>query len=1544
MKRMKKILAYVLTFAMVLGLVNGPSYAKAATYTDVTLTSTDGWGTSYDGNNSHWVLYLKTSGYSSADWSYKYKGFTIEYNGVIGTTNQVSSADGNRLYCTIPASLVPATDGAVFTIKAGQYAPDDAGTTTGINITTDFQIVVSEGRLVHTTIIDPGSAETFNNTASSFYFSLKDKSGNAVSTGLESWTNFISPSWCDGTRVDTGNWSTNYSGVFIDGSPMDYWGAHFKNTGNGEFYIDGLSAENGTKITIKGHFVSSTQADWVVQGNYYLQEISFTYDGTNWNYSSPMEYDGVTLTSTEGWDTAVSGDNWVLYLNTSSYASTDWSYKYKGFTIDVNGVTATTSQVSSAENNRLYCTIPTSVVSANNGTTFTIKAGDYAPDADSTIDGLRILNDFDVVVNEGRLMHTTVLKPTTVEAFNSSANSFYFALKDANGNGLATGCESWTNFLSPAWCDGTRVAKESWSDIYTGVWVDGTPLAYWDAHFKNVDVGTFYIDGLSATNGTTIVVRGVYDSATQADWASVGNFFLPELRFVYDGSAWNYVDGPIYTEHTGTPEFSMTGNGNAGFYFTAGETAFPYDTGWGYSSVAEDTDESGVLLNGEKTAVFLKKVNEDLWYVCMSDAGVAPETDDIITVKGAFIYENHRITFTESKFTWDGTAYKAYVEAKEYNGTPVLLEIGEYGTAAGFYFSSEDGAPYDTGWNLTSTAMDGDENGVFLNGTKTAINLKKTDSNIWYVCIGDAGVTLNKNDVLTVKGSFKIGDTNDTVVFTEKDFVFNGKRFSDGQYTATDFTVTGLAYSDIVYDTANNRWNMYFTLSTNIPGDVDATYYPYMSYEIDGTEYTTHWFKSSSAHTVDGEAIYNLYFPIEALPQTLGQEYVITIKAGTQQGRVSGTNVARTDGINLTADYQFVVGGDYEASAPAIDYTMVNGGNASGIYLSSGDAFPTIGWDYSLTKSGENSGIYVNDTATDVYIKKYADNKYYVCLSDFGITAGEGTIVILKGSFTTAGLNMVTFKTAKYIYTGGQWKVYTPTTVTETLTKYGDATRDAQTAAETVDDMINSQDLVRIKRYLANDVDYISVINADLNSSGNIDEYDARLERWLLVNGWDYFVNGSNIQGVPSYEDDKEMRLAAYVSPTLAEGFEDYAAAGFTTLLGEGENRAKYGYEGFDEYMKAAEEAGLDVLVQTDNAQLMGEGSLTYDAVTLQNDFEYLKNTYGDTFRGYFLGDEPQISQLESYTKVMTTLNSLNKEVGKDMFIAHHPIYTEESYIWDDTSLSLPEKYMKYTETFGGLFGEFMYDFYPFRHSYSFELFGNEIGAEDYMRDDWFNNLTLAATASKGKVPTGITVQSYAENLNKKDHYRDVTEADVSFQVYSALAYGMKSISYFTYGEHWDPSVGTTNCMIFDGQKTAIYTAVKNVNTEIKKIDHMMLNFNWQGTIGIAQNDSDGMLSYVTSYNYTSPRISKYSSSNDAIIGCLKDVNGYDGFMLVNATDPSDNRSATIKVKFNDANRAKVFIDGVESDVELTETDEGYNYSTTLAPGQGIFVIPYIAE
>ena len=77
-------------------------------------------------------------------------------------------------------------------------------------------------------------------------------------------------------------------------------------------------------------------------------------------------------------------------------------------------------------------------------------------------------------------------------------------------------------------------------------------------------------------------------------------------------------------------------------------------------------------------------------------------------------------------------------------------------------------------------------------------------------------------------------------------------------------------------------------------------------------------------------------------------------------------------------------------------------------------------------------------------------------------------------------------------------------------------------------------------------------------------------------------------------------------------------------------------------------------------------------------------------------------------------------------------------------------------------------------------------------------------------------------------------------------------------------------------------------------------------------------------------------STDEAIVGCLKDENGYDGFMVVNATDPGKNISNTVTLEFKEAKSAICYINGEEQKVTL----KNGVYTAELSAGQGIFIIP----
>ena len=138
--------------------------------------------------------------------------------------------------------------------------------------------------------------------------------------------------------------------------------------------------------------------------------------------------------------------------------------------------------------------------------------------------------------------------------------------------------------------------------------------------------------------------------------------------------------------------------------------------------------------------------------------------------------------------------------------------------------------------------------------------------------------------------------------------------------------------------------------------------------------------------------------------------------------------------------------------------------------------------------------------------------------------------------------------------------------------------------------------------------------------------------------------------------------------------------------------------------------------------------------------------------------------------------------------------------------------------------------------------------------------------------------------------------------------------------------------------KTPAYYAVQQINNEIKKFDHVFLQYDWQGTMKVLANGKaqNSLMSGVR--DYVSPRISEASSTGDAIIGCMKDKEGYDGFWLVNMTDPATPQNNTVTVTFRKASKAICYVEGEEKTVDLKDG----SYSFELKSGSGVFVIPIV--
>lgn len=472
-------------------------------------------------------------------------------------------------------------------------------------------------------------------------------------------------------------------------------------------------------------------------------------------------------------------------------------------------------------------------------------------------------------------------------------------------------------------------------------------------------------------------------------------------------------------------------------------------------------------------------------------------------------------------------------------------------------------------------------------------------------------------------------------------------------------------------------------------------------------------------------------------------------------------------------------------------------------------------------------------------------------------------------------------------------------------------------------------------------------------------------------------------EGTPVYADDTQIDIGAYAGPRVSkyryyngvygahpddpkggwegwlteEAFQDYMDCGFTYVMPEydgmydvkinGTTReTAYSFEESDlyAYMEMAEKMKLPVVI---GANFLNTASSTADYRLTDDMKTYLKDMVKNLsqykmFKGFTLRDEPNVEYAPGFKAVYDYLKKLKPDLFE--FTSFLPIHTP-----DATRLSrnydgnLVKAYTEYMDAFSDAVGTFTYDSYP--------LIVDPVSGTTSIGETWFQNLELVAEhAKEHDYDAGITIQSCAYGPeggeNTAEHRRSIdTKADASYQVYTSLAYGMKNLVWFTYWQHW---MGSDNEVFYSamvnypekaGQKavkTDAYYAVQEINKEIQKFDHVFLKFDWEGTMALAKKDTELSLpmSYIS--DYRSPRIEKAESTEEAIIGCMKDEDGYDGYMIVNTTDPADNLKNSVTVTFKKAEKAIAYIKGEETTIDLKDG----TYTFELEAGEGVFVIP----
>lgn len=206
----------------------------------------------------------------------------------------------------------------------------------------------------------------------------------------------------------------------------------------------------------------------------------------------------------------------------------------------------------------------------------------------------------------------------------------------------------------------------------------------------------------------------------------------------------------------------------------------------------------------------------------------------------------------------------------------------------------------------------------------------------------------------------------------------------------------------------------------------------------------------------------------------------------------------------------------------------------------------------------------------------------------------------------------------------------------------------------------------------------------------------------------------------------------------------------------------------------------------------------------------------------------------------------------------------------------------------------------------------------------------------------GYKAEEYhAEKWMSMQGYQNIfNTGSVLYQYYTAMAYGYTHFATYTYGEpSWHLAQTLVNA---NGEKTDVYYYYKGAHEEIKTFENVYREFtdDWQGVLAYAGTQSTQP---EKPWRKNSRLLEKYhrianaTSTEDMLIGVMRDKNGYEGFMISNQVEPFYNFKNNVEITFNQADKAIVYQDGAEA--KIVPLTNG-KLSLTLKSGGGAFVIP----
>ncbi|MGN1053045.1 MAG: hypothetical protein ACI4SH_06645 [Candidatus Scatosoma sp.] len=475
---------------------------------------------------------------------------------------------------------------------------------------------------------------------------------------------------------------------------------------------------------------------------------------------------------------------------------------------------------------------------------------------------------------------------------------------------------------------------------------------------------------------------------------------------------------------------------------------------------------------------------------------------------------------------------------------------------------------------------------------------------------------------------------------------------------------------------------------------------------------------------------------------------------------------------------------------------------------------------------------------------------------------------------------------------------------------------------------------------------------------------------------------------LPDYADDREFDLLAYVNPTngdytfnnisynigtdfrTVERFEEYKDAGmniafarYDSSLPANVTAETWGQSDTKLFCDKAYAAGLDKILITDfyltDFITTNETRLIGDVFETEKDLDAAIATrlaiYKDMpgFYGVILTDEPTWDKFDNYALVHKSL----KRVMPEIYIYNNlhfsfgsiNLYTDVE-VWKEKHGKSPtqgEAYWDYLCQFLEKTGaeNLSVDIYPFKDE-----------AVERISNYYVNLQQLRNACTKYGAEMTFTSQAICYTAGTKLANRIVNKSDLWLQMNAVLGFGAKGMQYYTYMPHPMTSTEQSNFGNFldkNGNKTSVYYDAKSVNESVKRFDHILLHYEYQGARfylnDMMQNVSEssyvggGAAGSFENADYTA--LTSLTMSNDAIFTTeLKDeTNNLYMYMIMNPIDSLFSGDGimsytenTFTAEFSGYDYVAEFDCGELTYVKL---DNG-KYTKTLSSGYGVYLVP----